>query len=286
MSRTFSSGVSIVFRKLHSCSHLIFSPTLLFSFRFILVQLWKSSLQPCLLLPTEYFYILPCWYLDRPIKPRQDIDAYLLELDTRFARKIFTRLFCFQTEISSMTSVNYLNETWLRMRQKQIVMRIPVTTSNIMLDSARDGVELDFYSYRNRQAVFKSPENSKSQSIFSARVGSYYLVSVVFNVRKTGLQTLEIGNWTFPCDVSTSSKKKILLRNSIYENYSVLSWCNTRFSWELVYVGMHRSKKEGMSSDSGNPILMGGQLRAVRIEFDIISLITRLSKYQFLQHIK
>ena len=37
---------------------------------------------------------------------------------------------------------------------------------------------------------------------------------------------------------------------------------------------MHRSKKEGMSSDSGNPILMGGQLRAVRIEFDIISLIT------------
>ena len=93
-----------------------------------------------------------------------------------------------------MTSVNYLNETWLRMRQKQIVMRIPVTTSNIMLDSARDGVELDFYSYRNRQAVFKSPENSKLQSIFSARVGSYYLVSVVFNVRKTGLQTLEIGN--------------------------------------------------------------------------------------------
>ena len=65
---------------------------------------------------------------------------------------------------------------------------------------------------------------------------------------------------------------------------------------------MHRSKKEGMSSDmlrsgdvltwlnqlynSGNPILMGGQLRTVRIEFDIISLITRLSKYQFLQHIK
>ena len=65
---------------------------------------------------------------------------------------------------------------------------------------------------------------------------------------------------------------------------------------------MHRSTKEGMSSDmlrsgdvltwlsqlynSGNPVLMGGQLRAVRIEFDIISLITRLSKYQFLQHIK
>ena len=70
-------------------------------------------------------------------------------------------------------------------------------TSNIMLDSARDGVELDFYSYRNRQAVFKSPENSKLQSIFSAWVGSYYLVSVVFNVRKTGLQTLEIDNWTF-----------------------------------------------------------------------------------------
>ena len=175
-------------------------------------------------------------------------------------------------------------------------------TSNIMLDSARDGVELDFHSYRNRQAVFKSPENSKLQSIYFAWVGSYYLVSVVFNVRKTGLQTLEIGNWTFPCDVSTSSKKKILLRISIYENYSVLSWCNTRFSWELVYVGMHRSKKEGMSSDmlrsgdvltwlsqlynSGNPILMGGQLRTVRIEFDIISLITRLSKYQFLQHIK
>ena len=127
MSRTFSSGVSIVFRKLHGCSHLIFSPTLLFSSRFILVQLWKSSLQPCLLLPTKYFYILPCWYLDRPIKPRQDIDVYLLELDTRFARKIFTRLFCFQTELSSMTSVNYLNETWLRMRQKQIVLRIPVT---------------------------------------------------------------------------------------------------------------------------------------------------------------
>ena len=42
--------------------------------------------------------------------------------------------------------------------------------------------------------MFKSPENSKLQSIFSALVGSYYLVSVVFNVRKTGLQTLEIGN--------------------------------------------------------------------------------------------
>ena len=183
MSRTFSSGVSIVFRKLHGCSHLIFSPTLLFSFRFILVQLWKSSLQPCLLLPTKYFYILPCWYLDRPIKPRQDIDVYLLELDTRFARKIFTRLFwTFFYDKCKLSQWNLVeNETKANSHEDSSDL-----TSNIVHDSARDGVELDFHSYRNRQAVFKSPENSKLQSIYSAWVGSYYLVSVVFNVRKTG----------------------------------------------------------------------------------------------------